>query len=112
MTVIRPESRMERLNKETWLLMEPEETQLVINCDEENQRTLIQGGYILSLPERCEANTDSMTLVAPKYEAEVIVDGTIVQSVQAPINGLKKEKNLISKRRRWNYYNEWAKRLS
>ena len=36
LTVIRPESRMERLNKETWLLMEPEETQLVINCDEEN----------------------------------------------------------------------------
>ena len=41
LTVIRPELRMERLNKETWLLMEPEETQLVINCDEENLRTLI-----------------------------------------------------------------------
>ena len=84
LTVVRPESRMERLNKETWLLMEPEETTLIITCDEEVQRTLIQGAYTLSLPEGCEANTDSMTLVAPKYEAEVIVDGALVQSHASP----------------------------
>ena len=71
---------MERLNKETWLLMEPEETQLLITCNEEDKRTNIKGAYILSLPEGCIANTDSMTLVAPRYEAEVIVDGTIMQS--------------------------------
>ena len=32
--------------------------------------------------------------------------------MRAPINGLKKEKNLSSRKQRWNYYNEWAKRLS
>ena len=84
LTVVRPESRMERLNKETWLLMEPEETSLIVACNDEVQRTIIQGAYTLSLPEGCEANTDSMTLVAPKYEAEVIVDGTIVQSHASP----------------------------
>ena len=56
----------------------------MVTCDDKVQRTLIQGAYILSLPEGCEANTDSMTLVAPKYEAEVIVDGTIVQLHTSP----------------------------
>ena len=84
LTIVRPESRMERLNKETWLLMEPEETQLLVTCNEEDKRTTIKGAYILSLPEGCIANTDSMTIVAPRYEAEVIVDGTIVQSKASP----------------------------
>ena len=38
----------------------------------------------MSLPEGCEAITDSMMLVTPKYEAEVIVDGTIVRSRASP----------------------------
>ena len=82
--VVRPESKMERLNKETWILVEPEETQIIISCHEEEHRSKIKGSYILNLPEGCAANTDSMTLMAPRYEAEVVMDGTVIESQTSP----------------------------
>ena len=84
LVVARPESRAERINKNQWLLIEPEDTYLLVNCNEEYNRTAVRGTYIITLKEGCTVNTDSVTLTAPKYEGEVVMNGKISQSQASP----------------------------
>ena len=66
------------------MLIEPEETDLVVNCHEVSNRTIVKGTYILTLQEGCIVNTDSVTLTSPKYEGEVVMDGIISQTQASP----------------------------
>ena len=45
---------------------------------------MIQGTFILTLQEGCTVNTDSVTIIAPRYEAEVVMDGTITLTQASP----------------------------
>ena len=83
--VSRPESQVERIDKNQWLLTEPELTEIKIQCDNGfKRREEIQGNYLIALTAGCEVNTDNINIIQPKYEADVVIEGIMENPVSTP----------------------------
>ena len=83
--VSRPESQVERIDKNQWLLTEPQLTEIKIQCDNGfKRREEIQGNYLIALTAGCEVNTDNINIIQPKYEADVVIEGIMENPVSTP----------------------------
>lgn len=83
--VSRPESQAERIDKNQWLLIEPQLTEIKIGCDNGfKRREEIQGNYLINLIAGCELNTDNINIIQPNYEADVVIEGIMENPVSTP----------------------------
>ena len=83
--VSRPESQVERIDKNQWLLTEPQLTEIKIQCDNGfKRREEIQGNYLIDLTAGCEVNTENINIIQPKYEADVVIEGIMENPVSTP----------------------------
>ena len=83
--VSRPESQVERIDKNQWLLTEPQLTEIKIQCDNGFKRQEeVQGNYLIALTAGCEVNTDNINIIQPKYEADVVIEGIMENPVSTP----------------------------
>ena len=85
LTVSRPNTKVEKIDKENWLIVETETTELRIQCqDGYHHRTDVRGNYIISLREGCDVNTEHIHIHQPKYEGDVVVKGVLETPVHSP----------------------------
>ena len=83
--VSRPESVIERIDKNQWLLIEPQLTEIRIQCENGfNRRAEIQGNYLVELVSGCELNTENINVIQPNYEADVVIEGIMENPVPTP----------------------------
>ena len=83
--VSRPESAVERIDKNQWLLIEPQLTEIRIQCENGfNRREEIQGNYLVDLISGCELNTENINVIQPNYEADVVIEGIMENPVPTP----------------------------
>ena len=85
LVVSRPESAVERIDKHQWLLIEPQLTEIRIQCENGfNRRAEIQGNYLVDLISGCKLNTEHINVIQPNYEADVVVNGIMENPVSTP----------------------------
>ena len=78
LTVGRPEARVERIDTSNWLLIEPEPSELRIQCTNGyNYRTDVHGNYIINVKEGCDINTKNINVHQPMYEGDMVVQGVL-----------------------------------
>ena len=74
LTITSQISRATQLNTSTYMLIETEPSELLIDCEEKKERFQIQGTYLLNLDPGCVASTPKLVVSRPKLEAEVTID--------------------------------------